>query len=146
MQSSKSQFGRIIKKLREEKGLSMQQLANELKTTKSSVNMWENGNAIPREQTLVKLSNYFGVSIDHLYGLDKRDLQLQRVQQLQKKTNIRAEKLKVAIDSLNNDDLERLAKTFVAIFGEKYNYVTTDPYKIEDLNKRLEEQHKKERN
>ena len=143
MQSSKSNFSKIIKKLREEKGLSMSQLAKELNTTKSSVNMWENGNCIPREQTLVKLSDYFNVSIDHLYGIDKRDLQLQRVQQLQKKTNIRAEKIKHAVDSLNDDDLERLAKTFVAIFGDKYDYVLKDPYTMEELNKRLKEQNKK---
>lgn len=144
MQSSKTNFSSTIKRLREEKGLSMQQLANELKTTKSSVNMWENGNAIPREQTLVKIANYFNVSIDHLYGLDKQDLQLHRAQQLQKKTNIRAEKLKVAIDKLNNDELEKLAKTFVAIFGDKYDFVVTDPLTVEEINKRLEEQNNKE--
>lgn len=143
MQSNKTCFSSIIKRLREEKGLSMQQLANELKTTKSSVNMWENGNAIPREQTLIRIANYFNVSIDHLYGLDKQALQLQRVQQLQKKTNIRAEKLKVAIDKLNNDELEKLAKTFVAIFGEKYEFVMTDPLTMEEINKRLEEQNNK---
>ncbi len=143
MQSSKSNFSKIIKRLREEKGLSMSQLAKELNTTKSSVNMWENGNSIPREQTLVKISDYFNVSIDHLYGIDKRDLQLQRVQQLQKKTNIRAEKIKHAVDTLNNDDLEKLAKTFVAIFGDKYNYVVQDPYSMEELNKLLEKQNKK---
>ena len=142
MQSSKSHFAITMKRLREEKGLSMSQLAKELNTTKSSVNMWENGNAIPREQTLVKISNYFNVSIDHLYGLDKKDLQLQRVQQLQKKTNIRAEKLKVAIDKLKDEELDKLAKTFVAIFGDEYQFILENPPSIEELNQKLEEQNK----
>lgn len=41
-------FSKRIKELRENKGLSMDQLASELGVTKSRVNMWENNGTIPR--------------------------------------------------------------------------------------------------
>lgn len=64
----KEEFGKRIKQLREENGLSMQALANALEVTKSAVNMWENGGAVPREDILIKISKQFKISIDELLG------------------------------------------------------------------------------
>lgn len=139
MEVKKYRFGKIVKRLREGKNLSMSELAKQLGTTKSSINMWENADVIPREAMLIKVADYFNVSLDYLFGLDYKDLQLQRIQQLQKKTNFRAEKLKRAIDRLNEEDLTKLIKMFIALYGEKYEYILETE---EENKKRLLEQFK----
>ena len=41
-------FGQRIRELRETRDLSMQELANYLEVSKSSINMWENSGVVPR--------------------------------------------------------------------------------------------------
>lgn len=62
------EFSRKVKELRERKGLTMEKLANELGVSKSRVNMWENNGTVPRQDVLIQLSQYFGVSSDVLLG------------------------------------------------------------------------------
>ena len=69
----KSDFGRRIKKLRIDSGLSMQDLADKVGVTKSSINMWENSNSVPKDNILIILSKIFNVSIDYLLGNEKME-------------------------------------------------------------------------
>lgn len=75
----KTDFGRRIRKLRIDKGYSMQDLANELNVTKSSINMWENSNSIPKDNILIALSKIFNVSIDYLLGNEKMEEKFQKI-------------------------------------------------------------------
>lgn len=59
-------FGEFVKKLREEKNLNQEQLGNEVHVHRTTVNKWEKGNALPLNDTLALLSNFFDVSIDEL--------------------------------------------------------------------------------
>lgn len=61
-------FGKRVQNLRTNAGLSMEQLAQKLKISKSRVNMWENGGIIPRRDMLIKVAELFGVSTDFLLG------------------------------------------------------------------------------
>lgn len=69
----KSNFGIRIKKLRIDSGLSMHDLAEKVGVTKSSINMWENSNSVPKDSILIKLSQIFNVSIDYLLGNEKME-------------------------------------------------------------------------
>ena len=69
----KSDFGRRIKKLRTDSGLSMQDLADKVGVTKSSINMWENSNNVPKDNILITLYKIFNVSIDYLLGNEKME-------------------------------------------------------------------------
>lgn len=57
-----------LKELRESHGLSQADLAQAIHTKQSTVAMWENGTNRPRNVTLEKLANYFGVTTDYLLG------------------------------------------------------------------------------
>lgn len=57
-----------LKELRESRGLSQADLAQAIHTKQSTVAMWENGTNRPRNATLEKLANFFGVSTDYLLG------------------------------------------------------------------------------
>ena len=57
-----------IKNLRIEKKLTQQELGNIVGLTSTGVSYWESGKAVPNFETMIKLSNYFGVSIDYFTG------------------------------------------------------------------------------
>ena len=49
-------FSEQIKKIRSNSKLTMEQFADKLGVTKSSVSMWENSNVVPREEVLRKIA------------------------------------------------------------------------------------------
>lgn len=58
----------ILFQLRNEKGLSQEELATQLFVTRQAVSRWETGETIPNNETLKRLSRYFHVSINTLLG------------------------------------------------------------------------------
>lgn len=61
-------IGKNIKRLRQNKGLTQEQLGEVLGITGQAVSKWENGSALPDIPALPKLANYFGITIDELMG------------------------------------------------------------------------------
>lgn len=59
-------FCDIIKNLRKEKSLSQQAIANYLQITRQAYSNYENGKREPDYETLLKLSEFFDVSVDYL--------------------------------------------------------------------------------
>lgn len=57
-----------IKKLREDKGISQQRLAEAIKVSRSTVAMWETGGSQPDIEMLIRMSLFFSVSVDYLLG------------------------------------------------------------------------------
>lgn len=60
---------RIIE-LREKAGLTQEQFAQEFKVAKSTVSMWEQGNRIPRPNTMAEICDYFNIDMNYLTGRD----------------------------------------------------------------------------
>lgn len=61
-------FSEIIKKLRLEKRLTQEQLADEIGVSKSTIAMWETGKREPSRELYEEVADYFNVDIDYLYG------------------------------------------------------------------------------
>lgn len=61
-------FGERLAKLRKEKGLTQEELAKALNITRSALSLYEIGKRDPDTETLKKMAEYFGVSIDYLLG------------------------------------------------------------------------------
>lgn len=59
-------FGEKLYKLRKEKGLSQEALAEKLNTTRQAVSKWENGQGYPETEKILMIGNLFEVSIDYL--------------------------------------------------------------------------------
>ena len=57
-----------IKELRSEKGITQTELASYLKISARAVGYYENGEREPDYDTLLKIAEYFDVSIDYLLG------------------------------------------------------------------------------
>jgi len=62
-------FGERLKELRTEKGIGQNKLANILSLSNASISYWENGKQEPSASALMKLAQYFNVSIDYFLGL-----------------------------------------------------------------------------
>ena len=62
---NENKFSQIIKELRKKNNLTQQQLADIVGITATG----ESGNATPNTETLNKLSNYFGVTVNYLLGI-----------------------------------------------------------------------------
>ena len=61
-------FANKIKELRIKNGLSQEQLALQFDYQRQTVNRWEKKGAVPRNEVLKELANFFNVSIDELLG------------------------------------------------------------------------------
>ena len=63
-----AKFEESLKALRTSKQMSQMELAKQLKTSKSSINMYERGEREPGIETLEKIADYFNVDLDYLLG------------------------------------------------------------------------------
>ena len=66
-------IGRFIKSLRQEKGLTQEQLAETLGVTNRSVSRWENGNNLPDMSVLLELAEYFDVDVGEVLDGERKD-------------------------------------------------------------------------
>lgn len=57
-----------LKKLRTERGISQQQLADIIGVSQQSVNKYENHNSEPEISVLINMAKYFNTSVDYLIG------------------------------------------------------------------------------
>lgn len=64
-------IGDVVKKLRRNKKIYQQDLADALSVSKSTVAMWETNKRTPDATMLVKIASFFDVSVDYLLGKSK---------------------------------------------------------------------------
>ncbi len=61
-------FAERLKKMRKKRGLTQKELAKKFNLTKSSFSSYENGNNYPQCDKLIKMADFFEVSVDYLLG------------------------------------------------------------------------------
>ena len=61
-------LGTRLRALREEKGLTLEQVANSVGTTKVSIGRYEKDEREPKSEMLNLLADFFNVSVDYLLG------------------------------------------------------------------------------
>ena len=66
-------IGNFIAKLRKEKNMTQQQLADKLSVTDRAVSNWENGRRLPEYSILKELCDILGISINELFAGEKID-------------------------------------------------------------------------
>ena len=63
-------FSQRLRELRQDKKLSMKQLAKEINTTDAAISNWENGVNEPKISYIISIAKFFGVTSDYLLGLE----------------------------------------------------------------------------
>ncbi|AMR53163.1 helix-turn-helix domain-containing protein [Listeria monocytogenes] len=66
-------LGKRIAFLRKKTGISQTELANKLKVSPSSVAMWETDQRALKDDTLVRLADFFNVPTDYLLGRENEN-------------------------------------------------------------------------
>ena len=64
-----SDFNNHLKALRQEHGLTQQELADKIGMSKSSINMYERGEREPGIETVKRIADFFNVDVDYLFGV-----------------------------------------------------------------------------
>lgn len=105
------EFSRIIKKLRLDAKLTMDDLANKVGVKKSTVSMWENSNVVPRDEILIKLSALFDVSIDYLLGNIDRGTP----------SNTKLEYIQRNLEKLDEKKLSQAESVLKAVFADIFD-------------------------
>ena len=65
-------FSSTLLKLMKESRISQSELASELQTHRQNVYQWVSGKTVPRNDMLIKLADFFKVSVDHLLGKENK--------------------------------------------------------------------------
>ena len=66
-------FGENLKKLRKEKQLSQESLAEKLNISRQEVSKWESNSSYPDMNNLIQLKDIFNVTLDEMILIDKKD-------------------------------------------------------------------------
>lgn len=66
----KNKFGIVLKQLRIEKGISQRRLGEIMGVSNQTVSTWETGFREPDFNTLIKIAEYFNVSVGFLLGVE----------------------------------------------------------------------------
>lgn len=70
---TKLNFGENLKKLRKEKQLSQESLAEKLNISRQAVSKWESNSSYPDMNNLIQLKDIFNVTLDEMILIDKKD-------------------------------------------------------------------------
>ncbi len=106
-------FGNRLRILRENLGMTQEELGKKLNLVKSNISMYEKGNRIPNADVLEQLSALFDVSIDYLLGKSE-------VKKHDTPYNSELEKnLFIGIKKLNGDEKNAILN-LVQLLGDKY--------------------------
>ena len=65
------EFHEKLQELRKSRGLTQEELAEELYVSRTAISKWESGRGYPSIDSLKEISNYFSVTIDELLSTDK---------------------------------------------------------------------------
>lgn len=110
-------FAKRLIDLRENKNIFQKDLANILNVEQATVSQWENGKRIPDSETLIKIANYFNVTVDFLIGNDKKGITTFKEQEMKekevlKKLLVKNEYMKEDED-LSNEELNKIMKFII---------------------------------
>lgn len=125
-----------LKCLREQRGMSQQELAEVLEISRAAVGNWETSNREPDLKTIIRLAVYFGVTLDDLvlrdlkppvplYVTNLRFLRIQHEMTQENMADLLGYKGKQGYNAIetgktkpNVDDLEKLADFFGVTMDE----------------------------
>jgi len=66
-------IGTTIKKYRNQRDLTQEQLSEYLSVSVSAVLQWESGKTVPDVSTLLSLANFFDITLDELFDRTSKD-------------------------------------------------------------------------
>ncbi|MCX5667716.1 MAG: response regulator [Candidatus Omnitrophica bacterium] len=122
-------FGDSIKKIREEKGFSQEELARKLDVAQSTIGMWESGKRTPKLDELNRLSRVLNITINRLIGQMKE----RKVELVKNEIYVDGEK----ISDLDATDVDGVVEYINAVKKKKGVIPQTPPPKMNPQAKKI---------
>ena len=112
------EFNEKLQGLRKNKGLTQEELAEELYVSRTAISKWESGRGYPSIDSLKEIAKYFSVTIDELLSSDEV-LSIAEEENKQKEKHFRS----LVFGLL---DISALMFFFLPFFGQKVNGVVQE--------------------
>lgn len=93
-------FSERFKELRIKKGLSQDQLADALNIPRTSISHYERDGRLPREERLVQIADFFGVTVDYLIGRTEDETELTNSEEEFVNELIKYDKQEISLEEL----------------------------------------------
>lgn len=112
-----------LKKLRKDKGLTQQELAQEMETTKLTISNWENEKHTIKADKAQQLADYFGVSVGYLLGYSNNPKRYddEIVMELEERLTVVHSR-----ERYDKEKQERMFKDFVTFFRDNIIFISDD--------------------
>lgn len=132
------EFNEIIKMLRDEHGLTQQQVAERLCISAQAVSKWENGSSMPDVSAIPNIAKLYDVSTDYLFGLTN-EIQEDPLKYYNQKLNeaFESEETELAVDIIESI-IKRFPKNYTLKFNLIHNLLNIRDYNM-DLSNLYEE-------
>lgn len=112
-----------LKKLRKDKGLTQQELAQEMETTKLTISNWENEKHTIKADKAQQLADYFGVSVGYLLGYSNDPKRYDDEIVMEPKERLA---LVHSRERSDKEKQERMFKDFVTFFRDNIIFISDD--------------------
>ncbi|MCX5665925.1 MAG: response regulator [Candidatus Omnitrophica bacterium] len=122
-------FGDSIKKIREEKGFSQEELAKKLDVAQSTVGMWESGKRTPKLDELNRLARVLKITVNRLIGQSKE----RKVELISNEIYVDGEK----VSDLDATDVDGVVEYINAVKKKKGVIPQTPPPKMSPQAKKI---------
>ena len=127
-----------LKQLRKEKGLTQQEVADEIGVTKRTYIYWENGESQIKTNKASQLADYFGVSVGYLLGYEPESEQVSNYQKI-KICFSNGEELSFLVRNFTEKELTKITSQFnngnlmkirnLSVNPKNVNYFYVDDFK-----------------
>lgn len=103
-------IGENLKLLRKRKGVSQEEIASDLGLTRSSYSGYENGVAEPNIETLIKISEYYDISLDKFIKKDLSNISEKDWDKIERgiSVDLEGKNLRIIATSVDNDNNENI--------------------------------------
>lgn len=112
-----------LKKLRKDKGLTQQELAQEMETTKLTISNWENEKHTIKVDKAQQLADYFGVSVGYLLGYSNNPKRYDDEIVMEPEERLTVVHSRERYDK---EKQERMFKDFVTFFRDNIIFISDD--------------------
>lgn len=100
-------IGSFIKELRKEKGLTQEQLAEQLNVSRRTVSRWETGDNLPDLDILIEMADYYDIDLRELLDGERKS----------EKMNKELEETVLKVAEYSNEEKNKLTRKMNVLFG-----------------------------
>ena len=101
-------IGKKLLYLRQQRGLSQEELASALHVSRQTISKWESDLSLPDMKMMLSISRFYDVSVTELLGVDEKENSQESIEHIYEQT-------KVVLDKLTKETQKRSTRDWIII-------------------------------